>query len=116
MIARGRRLGPPEAESRELPPPRRAYVDSLAGIMARTKRPDEALEPVRAETRARLARRVGLARGRRARRRSRPPRGRVGLPDAEIDAMLGRPGSGDPVLAAGRALVHAGRTDVRRDE
>ena len=63
MVARGRRLGPPELESRELPPPRRAYVDSLAGIMARAKRPDEALEPVRAEARARLARRVGLAPG-----------------------------------------------------
>ena len=115
MIARGRRLGPPETESRELPPPRRIYVDSLAGIMARTKRPEEALEAVRAETTARLARRVGLAPDTAPDVLEAAAR-RVGLPDAEIDAMLGRPGSGDSVLAAGRALVHAGRTDVRRDE
>ena len=65
--------------------------------------------------RARLARRVGPRRGCAAGALEAAAR-RVGLPDAEIDAMLGRPGSGDPVLAAGRALVHAGRTDVRRDE
>jgi Domain of unknown function (DUF4350) len=115
MIARGRRLGPPEAESRELPPPRRVYVDSLAGIMARAKRPDEALEPVRAEARARLSRRTGLPRDAPLQTLEAAAR-RSGLPEAEIDAMLGRPGSGDQILAAGRALVHAGRTDVRRDE
>jgi hypothetical protein len=115
MIARGRRLGPPEAESRELPPPRRAYVDSLAGILARTKRPAEALEPVRAEAQARVARRAGLTDEATVEAIEAAAR-RIGLPDAEIDAMLGRPGSGDQVLAAGRALVHAGGTDARRDE
>ena len=42
MVARGRRLGPPELERRELPPPRRAYVDSLAATMARGKAREEA--------------------------------------------------------------------------
>jgi hypothetical protein len=37
MWARGRRLGPPEEATRPLPPPRRAYVDALAGALARTK-------------------------------------------------------------------------------
>jgi hypothetical protein len=37
MWARGRRLGPPEAATRPPPPPRRAYVDALAGALARTK-------------------------------------------------------------------------------
>ena len=115
MIARGRRLGPPEAEGRTLPPPRRVYVDSLAGVVARAKRPDEALEPVRREAKARLARRAGLADDAAPDALEAAAR-RVGLPEAEIDAMLGRPGSGDRVLAAGRALVHAGKTDVRRDE
>ncbi len=115
MIARGRRLGPPELESRELPPPRRAYVDSLAGVMARTKRPDEALAAVRAETRARVARRVGLAADAPADALAAAAR-RIGLSDAEIDAMLERPGDGDRILAAGRAFVHAGRANVRRDE
>jgi hypothetical protein len=114
MIARGRRLGPPEPESRDLPPPRRAYVDSVAGILARARRPDEALEPVRAETVARIARRAGLPEGATLEQVEAAAR-RLGLPDAEIDAMLGRPGTGDPVLTAGRALVHAGGTDARRD-
>jgi Domain of unknown function (DUF4350) len=43
MWARARRLGPPDELARELPPPRIAYVDSLAGILARTGRRDEAL-------------------------------------------------------------------------
>jgi hypothetical protein len=40
MWARGRRLGPPEEATRPLPPPRRAYVDALAGALARTKGAD----------------------------------------------------------------------------
>ena len=47
MVARGRRLGPPERERRELPPPRRAYVDALAATMARGKEREEAVRPVR---------------------------------------------------------------------
>ena len=61
MVARGRRLGPPELEARELPPPRRDYVESLAAALARTKRPAESAEPVRAEVRERIARRAGLS-------------------------------------------------------
>jgi hypothetical protein len=115
MIARGRRLGPPERAGRELAPPRRAYVDSLAGIVARAKRPEEALEPVRAETIARVARRSGLPEGVSVEALEVAAR-RLGLTDAEINAMLSRPDSGDEVLLAGRALVHAGGTDARRDE
>jgi hypothetical protein len=37
MWARGRRLGPPEGATGPPPPPRRAYVDALAGALARTK-------------------------------------------------------------------------------
>ena len=43
LAARGRRLGPPEALARELPPARRAHVDALAAALARTRDPDEAL-------------------------------------------------------------------------
>jgi hypothetical protein len=115
MVARGRRLGPPEAEGRELPPPRRAYVDSVAGILARARRPDEALEPIRAETRARIARRAGLPADAASETLEAAAR-LAGLSEAEIGAMLGRPGNDDAVLSAGRALVHAGRTDTRSDE
>lgn len=100
MLARGRRLGPPEREDRALPPPRRDYVESLAAVLARTKRPGDAAAPVRAEARARIARRAGLgsdptddevrAAGR-----------RLGLDDVELAAVLG---DGD-VVAAGRALA-----------
>jgi hypothetical protein len=48
MLARGRRFGPPEPESRELPPPRVAYVDALGATLARTKDHDAAMAPVRA--------------------------------------------------------------------
>ena len=83
MVARGRRLGPPERERRDLPPPRRAYVDALAATMARGKEREQAVAPVREEARRRLARRAGLredarrrgvARGG-ARRRARRRRG-----------------------------------------
>jgi hypothetical protein len=36
LISRGRRLGPPEAAARTLPPPRRAHVEALAAALART--------------------------------------------------------------------------------
>jgi hypothetical protein len=104
MVARGRRLGPPEAEGRELAPPRRVYVESLAAVLARTKRPGEALEPVRAEVKRLLARRAELtapddqealrAAGRRA-----------GLTDDEVASVLGELKGKAGVLAAGRALA-----------
>lgn len=39
MLSRGRRLGPPEAARRDLPPPRAAYVDAMAATLARGRRP-----------------------------------------------------------------------------
>lgn len=47
MLARGRRLGPPEAATRELAPARRLYVESLGTLLARTRQPGEAVEPLR---------------------------------------------------------------------
>jgi len=49
LLARVRRLGPAEAESRALPPPRAEYIRSLAATLARTRDRREALEPLRAE-------------------------------------------------------------------
>jgi len=37
LLARGRRLGPPEEQARALPPPRRAHVEALAAALARTR-------------------------------------------------------------------------------
>lgn len=41
MWSRGRRLGPPDEPMRDLPPPRRAYVDALAAVLARTGKTPE---------------------------------------------------------------------------
>ena len=48
MLARGRRLGQPEPEEREFAPRRALYVESLGALLARTRGPAEALEPLRA--------------------------------------------------------------------
>ena len=115
MLARGRRLGPPDREARELPPPRRDYVDALAGVLSRTGSPEEALAPVRAETQARIARRAALpascspdqiaAAGR-----------TFGLTQEEVDAMLGRGPAARDLLAAGRALARSLNVESRRNE
>jgi len=106
VYARSRRLGPPEDEARPLPPPRWAYVDAVAGTLARTKRPQEAAEPVRRRARELIARRAAL-----------PAEAspddlyqaavRLGLPPEEAAAALGATGPTEEatVLAAGRALA-----------
>lgn len=104
MVARGRRLGPPELEARELPPPRRDYVESLAAVLARTGRPQEAVEPVRAEARRRIARRAGLG-GDASEADLHGAGRRLGLDEAELNAVLGADGD---VVAAGRTLVRLG--------
>ena len=47
MLARGRRLGPAEAATRELAPPRRLYAEALGVLLARTRRPALAVAPLR---------------------------------------------------------------------
>jgi hypothetical protein len=116
MVARGRRLGPPEPERRDLPPPRRAYVDALAATMARGKAREEAVAPVRAEARRRLARRAGL--GAQADEDAwRAAALAAGLEEDEERALSGRAEDDETVLAAGRALATlAGPRDtMRRD-
>jgi hypothetical protein len=106
LVARSRRLGPPEEEARPLPPPRWAYVDAVAGTLARTGRPVEASAPVRRRARELIAQRAGLP----------PDAGgddlyqaalRLGLRSDEAAAVVAEPGpAGDAgVLAAGRALA-----------
>ena len=99
MVARGRRLGPPERESRELAPPRVDYVRALAATLRRTRDHREALLPLRAELRRRIALRTGLAADADddALRRSAP---RLGLSADEVGAALG----GDD-LALGRVFA-----------
>jgi hypothetical protein len=119
MVARGRRLGPPEAERRDLPPPRRAYVDALAATMARGKEREEAVAPVRAEARRRLARRAGL--GPQADAEAwRKAALAAGLTTNQARALSGRAADDETVVATGRALAalaggRAGHETMRRD-
>jgi hypothetical protein len=104
MVARGRRFGPAEEEGRSLAPPRREYVDSLAAVVARSKRRDAAVLPVRREARDAVLRRASL-----------PPdadddavrfaAGRLGLADEEAEALLRPARSDDDVLALGRTAA-----------
>jgi hypothetical protein len=104
MVARGRRFGPPEEEGRTLAPPRREYVDSLAAVVARSRRRDDAVGPVRREARDTVLRRAALP----------PDAGqaafeaaarRVGLTEDDTEALV-RPVETDAdVLAVGRAAA-----------
>lgn len=107
LVARGRRFGPPQAEVRELPPPRREYVDSLARVLQRGRRRDAAVEPVRRE-----ARRILLARAALPADAGDPDleaaAKRLGLPDDEAHALLQPARTDADVLSIGRALAHMG--------
>jgi hypothetical protein len=104
LLARAWRLGPPEREARDLAPPRRAYVDALGATLARTRRPGEAVQPVRAAARRRLERRAGLRPGAQPEELRRAAE-RLGLSEEEARAVTGE---NDEVMAAGRALARLG--------
>jgi Domain of unknown function (DUF4350) len=90
--ARGRRLGPPEALERPLPPPRREYVEAMAALLERSRDPAAAIGPLQAELRRRLER-----------------QGPGGLSADEVEAALAAPKQPEDVLAAGRALARLER-------
>lgn len=108
MVARGRRLGPPEADERELPPPRRVYVESLGNVLAKSRRPAEAVAPVQQHARAALSRRAGLRQDADP-ATMRSAAARLGLPPEEIDAMFDPADTAADTLAAGRALARLER-------
>ncbi len=104
MIASGRRFGPPQASERELPPPRRAYVEALGTTLARTRSRDAAIEPVRKHVRDLIAVRAGLGRDPSANEVGAAAK-TLGIP-AEDAAALARPATSDAdVLAVGRILA-----------
>ena len=106
VVAAGRRLGPPEDAARVLPPPRREYVDALAGSLARTRRPVEAIAPLQAAARGRLARRAGLPPSA-TEPELRAAAARLGWSPADINALFAPVITDDDVVAAGNALVRA---------
>lgn len=104
MAARARRLGPPEEESRELPPPRREFVDAVAGGLERSGDPSAGAAPVRAAALERLTRRAALGDdpGEPALREAGR---RFGLADDELGAIVAPRGDEADAIAAGRALA-----------
>ena len=104
VVARGRRLGPPEQTSRDLAPPRIAYVESVAGILARTGHPQAAIAPVAEAARAATIRRAGLPAGADDAAVADAARG-LGVSEAGVAAMFGRAHNDLQVLEAGRALA-----------
>ncbi|MDX6399557.1 MAG: hypothetical protein QOF27_163, partial [Gaiellaceae bacterium] len=87
MIARGRRFGPPESVERDLPPSRFEYVEALGAVVARTKRRDEAVGPVRKHARDELLRRAALPPDA-ADDALRAAARRLGLSDEDADALI----------------------------
>jgi hypothetical protein len=110
MLARGRRLGPAQAPERDLPPPRRVYVESLGGVLARIRHRDRAVAPVRARAVALLGDRAGLAASASA-DELRAAGERLGLEADELEALFGA-GRTD-VIAVGRALTRLARESPR---
>lgn len=104
MWAKGRRLGPPELLERALPPPRRAYVDALASVLARTRQPAEVMAPLQAGARRRLADRAGLGADA-ADDDLRAAAARAGLAEEEVAALLHPAVTEQQILAAARALA-----------
>jgi hypothetical protein len=102
MLASGRRLGPPQPNERELPPPRREYVESLGGVLARSRPHDAAVKPVQIRARRLLAARFGLGLSP-TDEQIRVAAIRLGLPQSDA-AALTQPATTDAdVLAIGRA-------------
>ncbi|MBW3668865.1 MAG: DUF4350 domain-containing protein [Actinobacteria bacterium] len=104
MWSKGRRFGPPDEPTRELPPPRRAYADALGAALAKTREPAAAARPLQRAARRRVLARAGL-----------PPDAadsdvvaaarRMGLDGDESAALTRTATADDDVLAAGRALA-----------
>jgi hypothetical protein len=104
MLARSRRLGPPELAARALAPSRREYVEALAGTLVRTKKPALALAGVSAEVRERLIRSAGLPADATPDQLAEAA-ARLGLTAEETAAATKAPQDSQDVLALGRVLA-----------
>ncbi len=104
LVARGRRLVPPQQKTRDLPPPRRAYVDALATTLGRTRRIEEAIAPLKERTVAALAARRGVPDD--ADDRTIAAAGlQQGLTQQEVDALLRPVRNEREALTVGEAFI-----------
>ena len=107
MWSRGRRLGPPDEIERFDPPARRAYVEAMAGALARTRQPEVAVAPLQERARRRLAARAGLPpdAGEEALRQA---ASQLPLARGDVDALFRPCRTDDDVVSVGRAMAHLG--------
>ena len=106
LLARARRLGPPELAGEEPTPARREHVDALALALQRAREPDVALAPVRAAARAQVVRGAALAPDA-PDADVRAAALRLGFEEDEVAALTGD--GSDDVRALGRALARGRR-------
>jgi hypothetical protein len=105
MWSRGRRLGPPDEVERSTPPARRAYVEAMAGALARTRQPEVVVAPLQDRARRRLAIRAGLPPDA-GEQELRDAARQLGLAPEEVDSLFRPPRSEADVVAVGRAMAH----------
>ncbi|MCU1468332.1 MAG: hypothetical protein JWM72_4260 [Actinomycetia bacterium] len=105
--SRARRFGPPDQQSRELPPARAEYVRALSVSLERTRDRTGALGPAQRWARTRLAARAGLGPA--------PDDDEVvaaarsfGCTAEEVNALVAPVSDDAGVLALGRAIVRIG--------
>jgi hypothetical protein len=116
IAAHIRRLGYPEAEGRDLAPPRRAYIDSLAATLARTRGAGGASQGMKREARRLLSARTGVAPDAPVDELIQAAEG-SGIPRSEAAALVGSVGNENELLLAGRGLARltrVGREDGPR--
>jgi hypothetical protein len=105
IAGRWRRLGPPSARGRVLPPARSAYLEGMTNILRRADRPIEVAELARLSARRLTARRAGLTDAATSAERRAAAR-RLGL--SELEASLisdDRPLSAEDLLSVTGALA-----------
>ena len=108
--SRARRLGPPDARSRELPPARAEYVDALATTLERTRDPRAALTPLQWWSRERIAARAGIKAEANDEELNRAARA-YGCSEEERLALLTPPTDDAKVIALGRVVARVSENE-----
>lgn len=103
MWSRGKKLGPPEPEARDLPPARAELIGSVAGTLGRTRDVVGVLGPLQVAARRRVAERVGFP-GTPTDEDVVKGALRLGLNETEARALVETPRTDDQILFLGRAV------------
>lgn len=112
LLARARRLGPPDGRRRRLPPPRIEYVNGLAAGLARTKDLAGAAAPIQDRIRSELAMRTRVSSS-----LDTVSLGTVsklaGLSPLDVERALAPPRDHADVVVAGKVLAQLSRRRMR---